>query len=238
MGDKMNRKEWCKINRSDCFWLTELKTALNILPELLDQPTKWDSLIVNRRKPHTYRAFYYSTPKDDLTEGTRLCLHRFDPCGAEDAFPHPHPWPGAFYVAEGSYLMHVGMSSAPDKDPNNVVTTELKAGSSYAISSPLTWHSVQPLETCWSIMVNGEPFLKQHDSAPTTKGKDLDKMTSSQLTDHLWMFSNILFEDKPVEDQIKQLVKKKEEAVANQDFESASIFRDRADQLRKRYIKF
>ncbi len=47
-----------------------------------------DSLIVNRRKPITYRVFRY------LNDGLRVSLHKFDPCARHEAYPHPHPWPG------------------------------------------------------------------------------------------------------------------------------------------------
>ena len=79
--------------------------------ELLDmdfaemiRAAEWDSLIVNRRKPHTYRAFTFD---GDL----RICLHRFEPCEASEAFMHPHPWPGAFLVLDGQGGLRPGLAS-------------------------------------------------------------------------------------------------------------------------------
>jgi len=57
-------------------------------------PEVWDSLIVNRRKPHTYRA-------SRMYGDWRICLHRFDHCSEKQAFRHPHPWPGGFFVLGG-----------------------------------------------------------------------------------------------------------------------------------------
>jgi len=180
---KYDYDKWMAANEKDMFWRSQLASAIDSLQSgLLDDISNWDSLIVNKRKPHTYRAFHF------LESGVRICLHRFTTCEASDAFPHPHPWPGAFTVLDGRYLMHVGMSSQASGEPSNVITTELGVGSVYVITNPLTWHSVQPLTECYSIMVNGVPFENQHENAPTTKGKDLDKMTSSELQEHLNKF--------------------------------------------------
>lgn len=149
---------------------------------------KWDSLVINRRKPHTYRAFCY--PKGDL-EGIRICLHRFEPCSDNEAFLHPHPWPSAMRVLKGEYRMRVGFSPWRERptvvvEPTMVMDTILAAGSSYVMEEPMAWHSVQPITTCWSVMVNGAPWGdKAHPAAPTTKGKDLEKMSPDDLDNHL-----------------------------------------------------
>ena len=74
--------------------LSVLDDVLKSLPAMLDDPDAWDSLIVNRRKPITYRVFRY------LADDTRVSLHKFDPCARHEAYPHPHPWPGAFTVSK------------------------------------------------------------------------------------------------------------------------------------------
>ena len=163
----------------------KLKSVMRDLPKLLNHPNEWESLIVNRRKPHTYRAWRM------LDDNYRVCLHRFEQCSPEEAFVHPHPWPGAFIVLQGSYAMKVGLSSDRKSQPTSVVDTILRAGSIYSITNPLTWHSVQPLETCYSIMINGKPFENPHEAAPTTKGKDLDKMSEEDLKAHLDFFKNM-----------------------------------------------
>lgn len=136
----------------------------------------WGSLLINRRKPHTHRAFFLKG------EGEfRVCLHRFDPCGPEDAFKHPHPWPAAFVVVGGSYRHWIGRSNNRFDPPVPVLDSVMKPGSKYEITHPLTWHSVQPLETAYTIMVNGMNFPEMHVETRTTKGKDLEKLTDEQL---------------------------------------------------------
>ena len=68
--------------------LEKLNEILAILPGLMEDRTNWKSLVINRRKPFTYRAFYQL---GDI----RICLHRFEECDEHEAFYHPHPWPGA-----------------------------------------------------------------------------------------------------------------------------------------------
>lgn len=164
--------------------LDKLEESLLLLPDLLKQRDKWDSLIVNRRKPYTYRVF------TQLPNGLRCCLHKFDACNTEEAFNHPHPWPGAFLVLDGAYQMKVGLSKDRTSKPEDVMTTVMKKFSSYEIINPLTWHSVIPLGTTYTIMVNGAPWAADyaHTEVRTTKGKDLDKMPEDELTAHLARF--------------------------------------------------
>jgi hypothetical protein len=168
--------------------LATLEQVLSDLPTLLAEPDEWDSLIVNRRKPVTYRVFRY------LNDQLRVCLHKFEVCDQREAFPHPHPWPGAFAILAGSYRMWVGFT--PDlqsREPITVTETVLAAGSRYEITEPRTWHSVTPIEECWTVMVNGAPWREQaHTRAPTTAGKDLDKMPNDELIAHLAKFQTLL----------------------------------------------
>lgn len=168
--------------------LDVLQKAVPTLPELLDKRELWDSLIVNRRKPYTYRVF------TKLPDGNRLCLHKFDPCHDHEAFGHPHPWAGAFLVLEGKYRMTVGYSLDRESLPENVMTTIMTSGSMYEIVNPLTWHSVVPLETTYTIMVNGEPWKPDvaHQEVRTTRGKDLDKMPEDELLEHLKHFKELV----------------------------------------------
>lgn len=157
------------------------------IPALLQDSKNWDSLIVNRRKPFTYRVF--TTIGDH-----RVCLHKFDPCRTHEAFIHPHPWEGAFHLLQGRYRMKIG--EAPDRFQKPTAWTEfiLSAGSFYEITSPLTFHNVVPLEPCYTIMLNGKPFPPEiaHSDVVTTKGKDLDKMPPDELEQHLAHFRELL----------------------------------------------
>ena len=171
---------------SDTALLRELVEVYGCLDDYLSDFSRWDSLIVNRRKPHTYRAFTLRP------NGTRICLHRFEPCEQEEAFAHPHPWPAACKVLKGVYRMRIGFSEHGWTKPDGWMTTDLSEGSTYAMTDEWAFHSVQPLTTCYSLMINHKPFDCPHELAPTTKGKDLDKMTEQQLWDHLGDFKDII----------------------------------------------
>jgi hypothetical protein len=157
------------------------------LPELLKDSNQWDSLIVNRRKPYTYRVFH------QFSNDVRICLHKFDVCSATESFIHPHPWPGAFVVMYGCYRIQVGYSRDRVSPPESVTKLILSRFSMYEIDNPLTWHSVTPLEPTYTIMVNGIPWDKEtvaHKEVRTTVGKDLDKMPEEDLKQHLQVFKS------------------------------------------------
>ena len=164
--------------------LYKLYEAMELVPQLVSKREIWDSLIVNRRKPYTYRVF------TTLPNGLRLCLHKFDPCDTHEAFSHPHPWPGAFTILNGSYQMSVGYSVNKEAKPDLATSMELTKYSCYEIINPLTWHSVVPLETTYTVMINGAPWEPDvaHVDVKTTKGKDLDKMPEEDLLKHLASF--------------------------------------------------
>lgn len=169
--------------------LDKLKQGLEELRGgLLADRSKWDSLIVNRRKPWTYRVYA------QLSNGMRVCLHRFEVCHTHEAFPHPRPWPGAFAILEGSYKMQIGYSADRTSDMKDVMTVVLTAGSQYEITNPLAWHAVIPLETTYTVMVNDTPWGPDvaHKEVRTTKGKDLDKMPEEDLIAHLAKFQSLL----------------------------------------------
>lgn len=172
--------------------LAELDQLLrSSLPTLLKDRSKWDSLIVNRRKPHTYRVF------TTLDNGNRVCLHKFNPCDTHEAFEHPHPWPGAFIILDGSYQMRIGASKdREDKTPYPVAEFIMRKWASYTIKEPLTWHAVVPLETTYTVMVNGKPFDQEvaHAEVRRTAGKDLDKMPENELMTHLDIFRLLTIE--------------------------------------------
>lgn len=150
--------------------------------------SEWDSLLINRRKPHTYRLFTY-------LGDYRICLHKFEACAKNEAFYHPHPWPGAFYIGEGSYQMDLGLAKDKFSKPEPVCRTIISAGSMYEITSPLTFHSVVPLTDTYTIMVNDLPFNDEdmHVDVKRTKGKDLEKLDNNTKCEILSKFQDILW---------------------------------------------
>lgn len=162
--------------------------TMESLPELLDKPEVWDSLIVNRRKPYTYRVF---TQLGDL----RVCLHKFDACDRSESFKHPHPWPGAFMVLHGAYRMWMGRSPDRFLEPETVAEMYMTEFSAYQITDPLTWHSVIPECDTYTVMVNGPAWDRAtvaHIDVRTTAGKDLDKMPADELLKHLDTFKTLV----------------------------------------------
>lgn len=144
---------------------------------------EWDSLIINRRKPVTYRIF---TQYADY----RLCLHKFNKCDEHEAFLHPHPWPAAFFILSGSYNMLVGSSNDRFTGPSATAKISMVEGSSYEILDPLVWHAVIPNTNTYTIMINDEPWPEDiaHTEVRTTKGKDLEKMEHGALKRELSIF--------------------------------------------------
>lgn len=162
-----------------------IDTLLGLLPEIRKQTAhveEWDSLIITRRKPHTYRVFRRFGEY-------RVCLHRFEPCGPDECFAHPHPWPGAFLMLEGEYVHRVGYSNSLESEPTFLFTERVRPYSAYEIVDRQTWHSIQPLKTTWTVMVNGAPWKIQHAETRTPKGKDLERMDQKMLREHLSVFS-------------------------------------------------
>ena len=174
-------------------YIRKLQDSLPILKNWLDdavdrnQLQNWKSLVINRRKPHTYRAF-------TMFGEDRICLHRFEECSEAEAFMHPHPWPGAFLVVSGPYRHWVGRSSNLEDQPNEVMDSVMCKGSIYQIVDPQVWHMVQPLETSYTIMLNGPVWDVQHKETRTTKGKNLDSMSEDDLITHLKIFQEFLEE--------------------------------------------
>lgn len=168
-----------------------------LLPEILDSihnslyhkgVNDWDSLVINRRKPHTTRAFR-------MFGENRVCLHRFEPCEEEDCFSHPHPWPGAFLMLKGEYIHTVGCTNfliGKKKHVQWLFREIVRPYSMYEITNPFVWHGVHPLKQTWTIMMNGPEFDNKHEATVTTKGKDLDSLPANELGNHLTYFEILL----------------------------------------------
>mgnify|MGYP000408482988 CR=1 FL=1 len=167
--------------------LKQLKEIIKDLPKFLENPEEWQSLVINRRKPITWRAFR-------MIGENRLCLHKFEKFDetADEAFIHTHPWPAAFLLTAGGYRMDVGKVDSPTAHGGTTVATfEIWAGCAYEMIQPLGMHRVTPLTPeVFTIMLNGPawPPGMVHEGVKTTKGKDLDSMTPEQLQAHLKYF--------------------------------------------------
>ena len=168
--------------------LSVLDRALRDLPYLMTfRREDWNSLIINRAKPYTYRAWIQM-------DEYRVCLHRFETCDEHEAFPHPHAWPMACKILKGSYNMKFGVSEDRTSKPKMLGQVMFNAGSSYEMTDPMTWHTVVPNEECWTVMVNAPPWSEddRHEAIKSTKGKDLQKMSPEELEAHFNAFESLL----------------------------------------------
>jgi len=143
-------------------------------------------LRIDRREPHTLRLFYFRE------DGFRVCLHIFQPCSWEDAFPHPHNWDSEVMIVKGSYVHwvsdHTPLNQKCETDKGFKHT--LNAGSIYSIDNPYIWHKVQPLEEVMTVMVNGETWETKSDFSVTTKGKELVELTDDEKYKMCFKFFN------------------------------------------------
>ena len=178
--------------------LDKLNEVLQRLPQLLQDPSMWDSIVINKAKPVTYRVFtnYFGGAN------YRVCLHKFEKCSTLESFMHPHAWPAAFKLLKGSYELELdrsnGYSVLPDsirrewrpcKDSHKII---MVSGSSYQMVHPLVWHKISPLEETYTVMINGDEYAKKHRKCRTTKGKGLDKMPKGDLLDFLEQFRRLV----------------------------------------------
>ena len=95
-------------------------------------------------------------------------------------------------MLKGSYVHRVGFSPDLTSEPTFHFREIIRPYSMYEITDRRTWHTVQPLERTYTIMVNGEPWDNAHANVRTTRGKDLDKMEPDDLHDHLTEFQMLL----------------------------------------------
>lgn len=152
--------------------------------EMLQYPKEWNSLVINKRKPHTFRIF---RKFDDI----RACCHVFHACEEEDAFAHPHPWPGAFLILGGEYIHTVGFSLDLESQPTFIYKEVVRPFSTYEITHKQLWHKVQPTRTTHTIMINGAEW-EGHADTRTTKGKDLESLTPDNLEKQCREFRSLM----------------------------------------------
>lgn len=142
-----------------------------ILDYILEGSSTWESLIINRRKPVTYRLWRM------LPDGNRVCLHKFLPCHENEAFAHPHGWGAEFVVLEGRYVEDIWYGNSPKCLTQQPVCSTVHArGSWHEIDNPWTWHKIVPQVQTFTVMVNGPAYDNSLPSVKTTKGKDLLRM--------------------------------------------------------------
>ena len=159
--------------------LSKLYTIEHELPALLF--TEWNSLYINYHPPIVERLWRQ-------VGEYRVYLHRIHTCAPGQALLHPHPWPSAIRVLEGSYEMGVGYGKGTTPPPIACkMIMHIEPGSTlcYEMADPDGWHYVRPIGgPSLSLMVTGKPWNRE---APRSNDP-LSPMSEQQITDLLNQF--------------------------------------------------
>jgi hypothetical protein len=150
------------------------------------------SLLINRRKPHTERLFFYLGDE-------RICFHTFQPASSEECFAHPHSWESEIVLLEGEYEHYIKTDVPLTSNENEnwkYVKHLLRPGSSYHIDDPGTWHKVVPLVECKTLMINGPIWDNYNINCKFTKGKELVSLEESKIVKILSYYHHHLSSDK------------------------------------------
>ena len=160
--------------------LDVLRAVEIALPKLLCEPaSSWQTLMIDYEKPHVERVWRQSGEY-------RICLHRIHPCREEDAFLHPHAWPMASRILDGTYREKRATGlEAKSRPPFSHFEVYRDASHAYEMVGPLLWHSVQPIEkVCMTLMVIGTPWHQCGTKSP----RPLQPLSSSARDDILAFF--------------------------------------------------
>ncbi len=158
--------------------LDEVKAEL---PDLMINENSWQSLSIDYHHPVVYRLWM---PWREY----RLSLHKINPCSREQALFHPHPWPSAMEIINGTYDYAVGFGSGENTPPVAQFGVAV-AGSRYEMTHPDSWHYVAPVKfPAYTIMLTGKPWNRW---SPTSTKKltslfDSDKIEILNLFRH-WL---------------------------------------------------
>src|SRR5918993_824089 len=107
------------------------------LPAMLADEASWQTLDIDYHPPRVERLW---RPWDDY----RVSLHRIHPCGPSDALFHPHPWPSAMRILEGTYEMAVGYGKGESVPP--IAARMIASGDfRYEMTDSDAWHYVRPI---------------------------------------------------------------------------------------------
>ncbi len=162
--------------------LEKLKEIEAQLPQLLEKPEIWKSLLIDYHPPVVERLY---TQIGEL----RVSLHCIHPCEQADALVHPHPWPSAILLLTGRYQMGVAYGKGVETPPT-ASTLVLSPGSSYEMTDPDGWHYVRPLgEPSYSVMVSGKPWNRAMPAEPT---QPLKPLSQGRFDEMLAIFKKLL----------------------------------------------
>lgn len=132
--------------------------------DLLHSPEIWNSLNIDYHPPHVERLWCQ-------LGAYRLYLHFIHPCNEGEALYHPHPWPSAIHVLEGSYETGFGFGEGTE-EPEVFGKVMVPTGDMYYdMTHKDGWHYVRPIVgVCSTVMLAGKPWERER------VGKDYDEL--------------------------------------------------------------
>ena len=134
-----------------------LKIVEKSIPELLKNPSLWNTLDVDYFPPRVERLWMQFDDK------LRLFIHVIHPTDEPCLF-HKHRWPAAFKMIEGEYEMGITYSEkeVTSDEAYNLPTISkfiMKEGSYYEMVNTHTLHYVRPLDKpSISLMLTGDLY--------------------------------------------------------------------------------
>ena len=149
--------------------------------DLLHQPDVWQSLNIDYHPPHVERLWCQLGVY-------RLYLHFIHPCGEGESFFHPHPWPCAIHVLEGSYETGFGYGEGTEEPEILSKIIVPNGGMYYDMTSKNAWHYVRPIGgVCSSVMLAGQ--LWDREMPEVDKG-ELGSLHNDRVVVMLEYFKN------------------------------------------------
>ena len=134
-----------------------LKIVEEDIPGILASSDDWKSIYVDYEHPHVERVWREYTINDIQY---RIYLHRIHPPEGK-ALYHPHPWPSAITVLDGSYETGIGYGHNSNNPPPIATKMIIGPGVRYEMIEPSGWHYVAPIGSpAVTLMVTGPPYEK------------------------------------------------------------------------------
>ena len=119
----------------------------------------------------------------------KLCLHRIHACEPGVAPYHPHPWPSAMRILEGTYELTVGCSAGERAPP---VAARMIASSAfdYEMIDVYAWHSVRPIGApAMTVMVTGPRWergaSREDQTLSPRNGEPLAPLSDAEMEEML-----------------------------------------------------
>lgn len=149
--------------------------------DLLCEPGIWQSLDITYHPPHVERLWCQ-------LGNYRLYLHFIHPCEEGEAFYHPHPWPSAIHVLEGSYETGLGYGEGTNEPEVFSKVLVPNGGMYYDMTHKDGWHYVRPIKgVCSSVMLAGEPWDRE---MPDVEKGELENLHNDRVVVMLEYFKN------------------------------------------------